>query len=183
MFYALFSWPDLNLSMSQPFVLALSNGLYWQAYHWMGLSLSPANSQRGPCPSSFHLNSSWFIANDIPVEGQICSEIIHLMESFFTSALCNIVSSVATPGVVQSVLTVCGLALSERVRQSWIDTNSSKRERETKTDSSLKDCDQTCRMSSSGLLLSCDLPFSVALSEFSPHSFSNLQFIRGALVF
>lgn len=46
----------------------------------------------------------------------------------------------ATPAVVQSTLTVCSLALSERVRQSRRDANIG--ERETKTDSSLKDCDQ-----------------------------------------
>lgn len=59
-------------------------------------------------PSLFFHNSSWFIANDNPVEGQRCSQIIHLMESCYISAPCSSVASAATLEVVQSVLTVCG---------------------------------------------------------------------------
>lgn len=52
----------------------------WFTVQQRYLSHYPANFQRGLCPSSFLFSSSWFIANDNPVEGQRCSEIIHLME-------------------------------------------------------------------------------------------------------
>lgn len=76
------------------------------------------------------------------------------MESCYISAPCSSVASAATLEVVQSVLIVCGLVLSmlereterergERERQSRRGTNiGRKKESETKTDSSLRDCDQ-----------------------------------------
>lgn len=54
------------------------------------------------------------------------------------AAPCSSEASIATPALVQSALTVCGLVL----RQSGRGTNIGKKERETKTDSSLRDCDQ-----------------------------------------
>lgn len=157
--------------------------VHWQVYHWIDVFIT-----------------QWFYLSkrsiSIIVLSQFC--LVHCQwqpcqrsDMFWNNPL-NGISSARCPvqywsqcsstrGCSECVDCVRLGSELDRVGQTQIAAKANERQRQTALWRTV--IKHHRRTSGSGLLLSRDLPFSVAWSEFSPHSFSDLQFMSRMLEF